>query len=177
MKENWKEIVNYEGLYEVSDMGRIKSMCRWCWNGHGRFLRKEKIKKVHKKDYYRVQLSSHNVRKLFLVHRLVAQAFIGDCPEEEEVNHKNGVKTDNRIENLEYVTKSENSKHAVALGLIDHAGEKCPVSKLTNSQVLGIRRRHKKGDTSYKKLGMMFGVSKSTIAHIITRRNWGHLST
>lgn len=114
--EEWKEIVGYDGMYEVSDAGRIRS---W-WipsNSSQRFLRANIyhiIKPVkHTNGYYFVSLcSSDGTRKERSIHRIVAETFIpnpNNCP---EVNHKNGDKYDNCVNNLEWVTSKENKEHA-----------------------------------------------------------------
>jgi hypothetical protein len=106
-QEIWRPIVGYEGLYEVSSIGRVKSLARICKDGHER---KEKILKPSPmvKGYMLVNLCKHSTSiKSFLVHRLIAGAFFGKSP--LAIDHLNGNKTDNRIENLEYVTNRENS--------------------------------------------------------------------
>jgi hypothetical protein len=112
--ENWKDIVGFEGQYQVSDQGRIKSLYRTGFksNGH-RFVVKEIIRKPvpNTKNGY-LEVIFPQTRKayfIFKIHRLVAQAFIGAS--ELHVNHKNGDVTDNRAENLEYVTNLENMNH------------------------------------------------------------------
>ncbi len=104
-----------------------------------------------------------------LVHRLVAEAFLGPCPAGYEVNHKNSNKADNRAANLEYVTRSENLRHRVALGI--GRGEDNARAVLTEQQVHEIRRRHRDGE-GYKRLGAAYGVSWGAIRSIIKRRTW-----
>ena len=106
MKEVWKDIKGYEGLYKISDMGNIFSVKRRGCSGG---LRKHVM---DSKGYYQVKLTTCYDYKILLVHRLIALHFIPNPENKFVVNHKNGVKTDNRIENLEWVTSSENQKHA-----------------------------------------------------------------
>lgn len=109
--EEWKPVVGYEGYYEASSYGNIRSLPRTTTKG--------KVLKQHinsRNGYAYVSLSKNNIRKTRRVHRLIAAAFWGDSPE-MQINHKNGVKTDNRLDNLEYCTQSDNMKHAYRTGL------------------------------------------------------------
>lgn len=103
------------------------------------------------------------------VHRLVAQAWLPNPENKREVNHKNGIKTDNRVVNLEWTTTTENKLHGFATGLLPR-GSACSTSKLTEEQVLDIRRRHYK--TPQAVLAKEYGVSGGLIANIHLRRNW-----
>ena len=105
MKENWADTPEYEGLYLISDKGRVKSLPRagaWCER-----IRKQGIKR----GYKTVTLCKEGIRKEFLVHRLVWSAFKGEIPEGYVVNHLNEIKTDNRLENLEICTSTENMNY------------------------------------------------------------------
>lgn len=115
MKEEWKDIPGYEGLYQVSTMGRVKSLSREIISSTGNYVSKEKILTTTGNDglgYVRLQLFKNNKGKLVRAHRLVAMAFIPNPENKCDVNHKNGNKSDNRVENLEWATRSENEKHS-----------------------------------------------------------------
>lgn len=119
MEEIWKDIEGYEGLYQVSNSGRVKSLERYKEN-HSKLQKvEEKIKTVSIDNigYYRVCLYKDNKLKNARVHRLVAQTFIPNPDNLREVNHKDGNKLNNNIDNLEWVTSSENNKHAWNTGL------------------------------------------------------------
>lgn len=104
-KEEWKEVVGYEGLYKVSNSGKVKSF------KYG----KEKILKLkpNKNGYIYVKLTKDDISKTFRVHRLVANAFINNAENKKEVNHKDGNLTNNNVKNLEWVTRKENMNHSV----------------------------------------------------------------
>ncbi|KKN42124.1 hypothetical protein LCGC14_0716280 [marine sediment metagenome] len=115
LKEIWKDIKGYEGLYQVSDLGEIKSLDRVIYSKFrsiqtfkGRILRKL----IHNNGYVSIMLSKKGITKRFIIHRIVAKSFILNLQNKKEVNHKNLIKGDNRAENLEWVTPKENMKHA-----------------------------------------------------------------
>lgn len=118
MEEIWKAIKGYEGRYEVSNLGRVRSFDKVLYLKNSSFMHKGRIIKLRPgktSPYLLASLSSNGVRKVKLVHRLVAEAFIDNSELKPEVNHKNGVKTDNRASNLEWVTSSENKQHALKM--------------------------------------------------------------
>lgn len=131
MDERWKAIPGYEGRYEVSDHGRIKSL-----NFRGCTGKEEILKKRLKKDgYFEVAIFDKGKQKYFRVHRIVAMAFIPNPEQKPEVNHLNGIKTDNRVENLEWCTSSENQKHAYRTGLQPPTSEKQREARQKNALV------------------------------------------
>jgi hypothetical protein len=166
MTGKWKEVVGYEGLYEVSSLGFVKSLHR---GGRLRVLCKIPGRYVLVNLSKRGHVSSH------LVHRLVAEAFYGAPRSGEQVNHKNGNKHDNRIENLEYCTPSENKKHAFGIGLCCMKGERHNNSKLTNDLVYRIRQSLKDG-VSHSAIAVEIGISRSTISKINAGKAWSHLT-
>lgn len=119
--EIWKDIQGYEGLYQVSNLGRVKSLERTCNKGKGNYHRKERIKRFSKikskknvnNEYYVVALSKDGKQRYYSVHRLVAIAFIPNEESKEYVNHKNENGLDNRVENLEWVSNSENQLYSL----------------------------------------------------------------
>lgn len=110
--EAWKDVVGYEGLYQVSNTGKVRSL-------NYKRQNKTKILKSFKtyRGYYRVSLIKDKKKKDVFIHRLVAKAFLAGMPEKTYINHKNGNKADNRLTNLEWCTQSENINHAYDTGL------------------------------------------------------------
>lgn len=110
MEEIWKNIDGYGGDYQISNLGRVRSnKSKTCKILAGSFSKQS--------GYYQIVLYKNSKPRLHTIHRLVAEAFISNPLNKETVNHKNGIKTDNSIDNLEWATYSENLKHAFRTGL------------------------------------------------------------
>lgn len=137
--EIWKDVVGYETLYQVSNLGRVKSLdMKLPYKRHGNNcfrVRKGKIltPAIMKNGYLRVEMSKDGTHKLNLVHRIVANAFIPNLNRYKEINHKNCDKCDNRVENLEWCDSSYNKKHALENKL--YKTEK-PILQLKNGVVI-----------------------------------------
>ena len=161
-EEVWKDIPNYEGYYQVSNLGRVKSLSRKIESNRGFFVSKEKILKQSKdqKGYFRVKLYFNSGKKTMKVHRLVMIAFVGKL--NLEVNHINGLKEDNRLANLEYVTTRQNIMHAMDIGL--------RVSKLT----LEDAKRIKYGNDRPSVLAREYGVTITLISRIRKGLAWAN---
>lgn len=182
--EEWRPVVGYEELYEVSCFGRVRNIRERKRTYIGRILNGG----INNRGYYRVKLSRGNDRKDVEVHRLVALAFLGPCPEGIQVNHISGIKTENHLSNLEYVTHKENHQHASRMGLKasgDRSGARLHPekwargikhhnSKLTESDVINIRCLWASG---WKRadIGRRYGITPQNVRCIVRRLNWKHI--
>lgn len=169
----WKDIPTLQGRYQVSDTGLVRSLPRNTTRG-------KLLKQATVLDY---RVFGYNYafkkNKLMKVHRAVASAFIPNPDNLPQVNHKNGIKSDNRVENLEWCTASDNIKHAFKTDLKSLKGEKHNQNILTDSKVIEIRGKYTRGRGSkpgnIHELCKEYGVARSTIANIVTGRRWKHL--
>jgi hypothetical protein len=168
--EIWKDVVGYEGKYKVSSLGRIKSSPK-------PKRTTEKILKPlpNKVGYLMVDLGDGVKIKRFLTHRLVAEAFIPNPCNKEQVNHIDGVKGNNVLSNLEWVTRSENQKHSIRTGLKTAKGIKNSQCVLNEEKVLEIRNLLLKGELLQREIGLLYGVSNITISDIKRGRSWSHI--
>ena len=168
--EKWKAIKGYEGIYEVSNYGVVKSFHK---NNNGVFI-SQHTEKCNHTNYKALTLSKDKVKTQFRVHRLVAEAFIDNPELKEQVNHKDCVKTNNKLSNLEWVTPIENILHAVE----NHRqrnqnGENNNMCKLTEVDVLFIRQLIDEGMTTYKIHKNYYPyLHQQTIYAIKQRRLW-----
>jgi len=180
MQETWKPVLGYEGLYEVSDMGRVKSLGRpyKMRNSHKPEVimdcrKPERILKPGSKPngYAQVMLYALDGSKWQpCVHRLVLEAFVSPMPEGMEANHINGEPYDNRLENLEWMTHQENIIHSRhTLGKC--VREKNGLAKLTEQQVIQLRQARANGQP-ISPLAREFGVSIAAACNAATGKTW-----
>jgi hypothetical protein len=118
MTEIWKDIKGYEGIYQISNLGRVKSLARIYKRGiSDSYCQSEKIMAIkdNGKGYKLIILKTNNIQKNYYIHRLVAAAFIDEIPYKMEVNHLDGNKSNNKLSNLEILTRSDNQKHSYSV--------------------------------------------------------------
>jgi len=169
MSEEWRDVVGYEGIYEVSDQGQVRRISTVGGARAGYVLNPDPNAR-----YLHVTLSYLQEKENRTIHSLVAEAFLGSPPGGYQVNHKNGEKHDNRVENLEWVTASQNHHHARwVLGRL--LGENHPQSKLTKDDVRSIRRLYASGDFIQQELAERFGIDRTTVSDITRHKHWRHV--
>jgi hypothetical protein len=159
MKEFWKDIKKYEGHYQASNLGRIRSI---------KF--KSRILKFHKSRYLFTHLSKNGKTEVLLVHRVIAQTWIKNPKNLLTVNHKDGNKLNNNIMNLEWCSPSYNIIHSFKMGLSHpQKSENNWSTKLTKEMVKEIRDI--KG-ISQKYIAKLFGIDQSNVSYIINNKTW-----
>jgi hypothetical protein len=178
----WKPVVGYENSYKVSDAGDVIGLDRFVQNGNRIIHRKGKVmnKTIHHKGYEKVSLSmvenGKTKQRAFFVHRLVATAFILNPENKEQVNHKDGDKLNNCLENLEWVTNFENMEHAKRNHLnLKAKGESHGMSKLTTIIVSDIKNRLAKNELN-KDIAKIYGVDPTTVSDIKRGKIWKHVA-
>jgi hypothetical protein len=161
-KEQWKPIIKFEGLYEISSLGRIRSVSR-------KNSLVDRIMKISYDNYgyAKTNLCKDGKMKFVRVHRLVAVAFVPNPTGRPHVNHIDGDKGNPVASNLEWVTRSENHKHAFLNGF-----QTVPTTKLTKELVMGIVKSTK-GPTELAKI---YGVTNRTICQIRCGDTWNHIT-
>lgn len=165
MDESWLPVKGTDGRYEISNLGRVRSVyksIRATVHGRG--------------GYRRILLSKDGRRRLWMVHRLVAEAFIGDAPPGYQVNHIDSDRANNASSNLEYVTPKGNQAHSwhTTQRQPPHRGETTPFAKLTENDVIQIRRMRAEGRT-YKEIAAHFNTKPANVWHICSGHTWKHL--
>ncbi len=159
-KEIWKEIKGYEGLYSISSHGRVQREYSLASAKKGHILKP--FKNIW--GYYQVALYKNNKRIVPTIHKLVTLSFLGERPFKKQINHKDGVKKNNRLNNLEYLTCSQNNTHAFRTGLRKN--------KLKYKQVISIRKQYAKGNITQKELSRKYLIAESNICLIIQNKKW-----
>jgi hypothetical protein len=171
--EVWKPVKGFEGMYEVSDQGRVRSLERTIVRANGVPMRVAggilscSVSNDRSRGYPAVNLLGRSR----LVHHLVLEAFVGPRPSGYEGCHGNGIRTDNRLANLRWDTMSGNQMDRVLHGT-SNRGERCGKAKLTESQVVEILRSTERGCEIAKR----FGISQQRVYNIRTRRDWAHVN-
>lgn len=181
MKKIWKDIVGYEGLYQISNDGEVKSVARRSskYSNKGtittRIIKLRILKPSTTRGYFHISLSKNGISRKKMIHRLVAETFIENI-NKPEVNHINGIKTDNRVENLEWCTRKENARHAKENGLYNsEKGVDRYNVRFGEKEVLEIRKKYEPRIYTMPMLAKEYKVSKSCIQGILERTSWKHI--
>lgn len=179
--EIWIQAKGFEGWYEVSNFGRIKRLPRLSKNSRNDSYKKYNEKILSTKNstngrYLNVKLTVNGITKTIQVHRLILESFIPNLENKKEVNHKDGNKKNNKLENLEWVTSSENKIHAIKNNLIKYAfGEKVSKAKLNNNTVKEIKKYLKNKSMLQKDIARKFGITEKMVTDINTGRTWSKI--
>lgn len=172
-EERWSPIPGFEGRYEVSSQGHVRGLDRLGKDGRrlkGKPLRTRRIPD----GYLHLFLSDERgIRRSHGVHRLVARAFLGEPLEGQEARHLNGVRDDNRIENLMWGTRAENAADRLAHGT-QRFGTRMANAKLTEAIVIEVRRRAASGE-SVRAMAREFAVSQPVMHNAIKGVRWAHI--
>lgn len=179
--EVWKDIKGYEGFYQVSDTGKVKSLERTVMYKNGKICKlKSKILNLsdNGKGYLWVYLSKENKHISFYVHRLVAVTFLENIENYKEINHLNGIKSDNQKSNLEWCTASQNRQHAydnnlrVPKGAV---GESNTKAKLNEQQVKEIYNLTLEKKLTQKEIAKIYNIDRTIVSSIKLGKIWKHL--
>lgn len=177
--ETWKGVPGYSGLYEVSDLGRVRSLGRMCRSKNTSVQKKRArilVQEITIHGYCRVRLFDANGEATHkAVHRLVAETFIRPMKNGEQVNHLNEIKTDNRVENLEICTPKENCNYGSRNRRIAAAMSRISPSDSTREKIANVRRRPVKQLSKDGDLIAVFNSAKE--AHEKTGVDTGHISS
>jgi hypothetical protein len=176
MKEVWKDIVGYEGSYQISNKGRVKSLKRIIYRSDGvkqSYGGLLKTQYKSKRGYMISSLCKNGKSQKSKIHRLIAIHFIPNPDNKPKINHIDGNKLNNNLDNLEWCTDMENSQHAWKTGLIDNKGSKNGMSKLTKSEVLNIRNL--KGKITYREIAEKHNISNANAWLIANKKRWKHI--
>ncbi len=172
-KEIWKDIEGYEALYKVSNLGRVKSLDRI--DSIGRHRKGKILKPSFSQGYPYINLRIKSKTQPYRIHHLVATAFIPNPEHKPEVNHIDGNKRNNCVDNLEWVTHSENMHHASITNLFNMPkGESHWRALLTNEEIKSIRKEYiycgKEHNMRF--LAKKYGVSRNTIGYIVNNKTY-----
>jgi len=176
--EEWRPIEGYEGFYEVSNLGRVRSLDRVVKGcpGQQKPIKGRLLKPLLRSHgYLYVCLCKEGKKKNYFIHRLVAVAFLGQPPEGHVVCHGSKGQQCNKVTNLSWGTYKQNSGPDRVRDGTDKRGEKHGLAKLNEMQVRVIRRLIESKTMTNREIGEIFGVSKQCIKHIKSGRSWKHL--
>lgn len=170
IKEKWKKIKKYPS-YAISNFGKIKRIKR----GQSTFVGKILKIRIDTNGYPYIRLYKDGKGKNVKIHKLIAETFIGSCPKGKEVNHIDGNKKNSHVDNLEYVTRSENIKHAFKLGLRNDRGENHYLHKLKEKDILKIKKLYGTRKYLQKEIAKMFNCNQQNISFIVNNKTWRHI--
>lgn len=180
MEEIWKDLPDFQGIYQASTKGRIRMLDHYTTHlrENGTMYRRKcramirKLQRNYDGKYLAVGLKHHS----YTVHRLIAKTFLPNPKNLEFVNHKDGNKHNNNVENLEWCTRQENETHAFATGLKNSTGEHNTMAKLTDKQAKYIKFQEDRSYDNKLALCAVFNVHRATIERIWNNKIWKHVA-
>jgi hypothetical protein len=175
--EVWKNVPNYEGFYQVSNLGRIVSLDRYVKKWNGIKLHKGRVLTPRidsKSNRFSIQLNKEGKRINAAISRTVLLTFVGIAPGGTECCHNDGNCQNNRLENLRWDTPSNNQKDRIKHGTYQY-GEKNPSAKLSKNDVLDIREMYATGKYTQREIARMYHINYVTVFDIVHRVNWKHI--
>jgi hypothetical protein len=181
-KEIWRDVMGWEGLYKVSDWGRVRSLPRVVIRRNGRRIRiRGKFLRLHQnnKGYLYVVLSDRGDRSDEFVHRLLLEAFVGPRPEGMETRHLDDCPTNNQLENICWGTRQENQQDRIRngrtnKGKVVNRGVHNGMSKITPKTANDIRDKYATGDYTQRELSELFGVCQANVSLLVNNKRWSY---
>lgn len=173
--EVWKPVQGYEGLYEISNLGRLKSPQKVVNGKEGRLhTLKERMlnPRVNQTGYYHTALYKNGKPKWYTVHRMVALSWIDNPENKPHINHKDSNRLNNRVDNLEWCTHGENMKHGFLYGNKTQKGEKNNAAKITREIAEAVRALYAEGNLTQWQVGERFGLARCHVKDITTHKIW-----
>lgn len=170
VKEVWKDIIEYEGLYQISSFGNVKSFKRY---KEGKLLQPKSDKDGYKEIGIR---DIQGNRKFKRVHRIVAEAFLENPNNYTFVNHKDNDPSNNNIENIEWCTIEYNNKYRFSNGNASHKGSKHPIASITEETAIKIYKLGHSGNYTETQLAKMFNTTRSVVNKIRLDKSWTHVT-
>lgn len=170
--EQWRDVVGYEGSYQISDRGRVRSMIRQDPRGNrigGKILKPQR----HCNGYLHVSLWSGRCCRTVRLHKIVLEAFVGPCPDGMQCAHNNGIRDDNRLDNLRWDTPKGNTADQLSHGTRNR-GARNGSAKLSENDVLKIMLEVESG-VPQADIAQHFGVTQPVISRIMSRKAWSHV--
>lgn len=171
MKEKWKPIPGYKRFYSISSFGRIRKDKKYNNRPKNGIVQS----RIKKDGYRQISLYKNFTPKTFKLSRLMALTFIGKPKKGEQVNHKDGNKSNDKLDNLEYTTARGNMLHAIKLGLKKIRYGSDVSKKLNERDVKKIRHLYFINKKSQTEISKIFNIAQTTVHHIVKRKTWKHI--
>jgi hypothetical protein len=176
-QEEWRDVDWSDGIYQVSNLGRVRSKERVVIRSDGRNLtvRAKILRQNKNQGYPSVKMMKNRIGTTVKVHRLIAKAFIPNPENKKNINHIDGSRDNNSISNLEWCTFSENTKHAYKTGaMTPKKGSENGYAKLTERDIMKIKEMLSSKSVTHREIALKFNVARTTVTAINRNQNWNH---